>query len=59
MVAEQALLKGHKDVSSFLQQRLGCSKMTAKEILFRVPSIKTASAMKLNEMIQFLYSQGN
>jgi len=58
MIREQTLLKGHKNVESFLQQKLSCDESTTKELLLRVPSIKTASAVKLNQMIQFLFSQG-
>jgi len=55
---EQALLSGHKDIKSFLSKRLGCSSAFVADILFRVPSVKRASASKLNDMIEFLYAQG-
>ena len=43
---------------SFLAKRLGCNLVVIADLFFRVPSVKTASASKLNEMIQFLYAQG-
>jgi len=55
---EADLRQGHKDIVDFLKDKLGCQASEVKEILTRVPSVKTASAIKLNEMIQFLYSHG-
>jgi len=58
MREEQQLLLGHNDIASFLSDSLKCTRNAATGILLRVPSVRSASAIKLNEMIQFLFAQG-
>jgi len=58
VVEEQQLLASHKNVKSFLQEKLKCDQGAASLILAKVPSLKTATATKINEMIEFLFLAG-
>ncbi len=55
---QKELLGQHTNIQGFLQERLQCSEQQASGMLKKVPSIKTATAIKLNEMIEFLLSAG-
>lgn len=55
---EEQLLGPHNDVKEFLTEALNCDINTVTRLMNRVPALKSASASKLNAMIQFLYSAG-
>jgi hypothetical protein len=55
---EEELLATHGDIIGYLQDALKIESAAVHELFTRVPSLKSVSAIKLNEMIQYLYSRG-
>lgn len=57
---EEMHLRGgyNKGINGFLKSKLDCDEDRVATIFAKVPSIQTASATKLNEMIDYLLSVG-